>query len=70
MYQDHLQSTGNRTPVDPNAPLRSEMNLMIVWTVFALMTIVAIVAACRPLPRRQRHLRRLGQLTKEPGLAR
>jgi hypothetical protein len=45
------------------------MNLMIVWTVFALMTIVALVAVCRPLAQRQRNLRRIGLLTKQPGWA-
>jgi hypothetical protein len=39
---------------------------MIVWTIFALMTIVAVR---RPQARRQRNLRRIGLLTKETGLA-
>jgi hypothetical protein len=41
---------------------------MIVWTNFALMTIAAIVAVCWPLARRPRNRRRIGPLTKEPGL--
>jgi hypothetical protein len=41
------------------------MNLMIAWTVFALMTIVPVR---RPPARRQRNLRRIGLLTHEPGL--
>jgi hypothetical protein len=44
----------------------AEMNLMIVWTIFAMMTLVAL---CWPQARRQRNLRRIGLLTKKPGLA-
>jgi hypothetical protein len=45
------------------------MNLMIERTVFALLTIVALVAVGWPLAWRQRNLRRVGLLTREPGLA-